>query len=51
MYASIWRILPGPWPARALLALLLLAGVVYALFTWVFPEIAPLVPFNDTTVE
>jgi len=51
MYALMWRILPGPWPIRLLLALALLAGLVYVLFTWVFPEIAPLVPFNDTTVE
>ena len=50
MYALIWRILPGPWPVRALLALLLVLGVVYSLFTWVFPAVAPHVPFNDTTV-
>lgn len=50
-YGLIWRILPGPWPVKTLLALVLLAGVVAALFTWVFPEIAPLMPFNDVTID
>ncbi|MDR1833183.1 MAG: hypothetical protein LBQ92_00785 [Propionibacteriaceae bacterium] len=50
-YGLIWRILPGPKPVKALLALALLAGVVYCLFTWVFPWLEPLMPFNDVTVE
>ena len=50
MYASLWRSLPGPWPVRALISLVLIAAFVYALFTYVFPAVAPLVPFNDTTV-
>ena len=50
MYALLWRSLPGPWPVKALLCLALLAAVIYVLFSWVFPELAPYVPFNDTTV-
>lgn len=50
MYALLWRSLPGPWPVKAVLALALVAAVVVALFTWVFPEVAHLMPFNDTTV-
>lgn len=50
MYALLWRSLPGPWPVKALLALLLAAAVVVALFTWGFPALAPYIPFNDNTV-
>lgn len=51
MYAALWRALPGPVGVRLLLALLLLLAVVAACFVWVFPAVAPYVPFNDTTVE
>ncbi len=51
LYGAIWSILPGPWPVKAILALALIAGVIAALFTWVFPMIEPLMPFNDITVE
>lgn len=50
MYAALWRSLPGPWPVKAVLALLLVAVVVVALFTWAFPALAPHMPFNDSTV-
>ena len=35
---------------RASVLLLLAAVVVYFCFTWLFPQIAPFMPFNDTTV-
>ena len=45
MYAAIWRILPGPWPVRLILALALLAGVAYLcifhLYPWVMQEFFP----------
>lgn len=50
MYGWLWRILPGPVPVKALLALGLAVAVVAALFVWVFPAVAPLMPFNDGTV-
>ncbi|MCE1173875.1 MAG: hypothetical protein LWW77_04610 [Propionibacteriales bacterium] len=50
-YGWLWRILPGPTPAKVIGALILLVAVIAALFTWVFPAIAPLMPFNETTVE
>lgn len=50
MYGWLWRILPGPVPVKALLALVLAAAVVAVLFVWVFPAVAPLMPFNDGTV-
>lgn len=51
MYGWLWRSLPGPTPVRVLLAVLLLLAVVVVCFQWVFPAIAPLVPFNDGTVD
>ncbi len=51
LYGWLWRRLPGPKAVKVLLATVLLVAVVAVLFSWVFPVIAPLMPFNDTTVE
>lgn len=51
MYGWLWRVLPGPAWVRALLLLGLLAALVVACFTWIFPAVAPLMPFNDITVD
>ena len=51
MYGWIWRHLPGPTPVRALIALVLIAGIVLLLFTVVFPWLEPLLPFTDVTVD
>ena len=50
MYGLIWRALPGPWAVKLLLSLLLIAAVVYLLMEYVFPVIAPYMPFNEATV-
>lgn len=50
MYGWLWRHLPGTWPVKLVCALALVALVVYALFTWVFPWVEPLLPFNRNTV-
>lgn len=51
MYPWIWRHLPGPWPVRLLLALVLVAATVLLLFTTVFPWAEQSLPFLDVTVE
>ena len=51
LYAAIWRALPGPLVVRILLATVLLLLVVVVCFLWLFPRIAPLMPFNDNTVD
>ena len=51
IYSAIWRALPGPLVVRVLLAAVLVLAVVAVLFVWVFPRIAPLMPFNDNTVD
>ncbi len=50
IYGTLWRILPGPTAVKVIEAVLLFVVVVAVLFTWVFPLLAPLMPFNDTTV-
>jgi hypothetical protein len=51
LYGAIWRALPGPLPVRILLAAVLVLAVVAFCFLWLFPRIAPLMPFNDNTVD
>ena len=55
VYALIWRLLPGPLPARVGLAAALLAAVVLLLFTVVFPWVeswaGQLLPFTEVTVN
>lgn len=50
-YGWLWRVLPGPVAVKVLQVIVLVAVVVAVLFTWVFPAIAPLMPFNQTTVD
>ena len=50
MYGWLWRQLPGPaWVRVVVLAIAALA-VLAACFAWVFPAVAPVMPFNNTTV-
>lgn len=51
LYSALWRALPGRPAVKALQALVLVVLAVAVLFVWVFPRIAPLMPFNDNTVE
>ena len=51
MYALLWRVLPGPTAVKVMVLIVLAVVVVAVLFTWVFPAVAPLVPFNSTTVD
>jgi len=52
IFPFVWRILPGPVPLKILELLVLLAVIVYALFTWVFPWVAAdILPPPDGTVD
>ena len=51
MYAALWRALPGPRWVKALQCLVLVLAVVAVCFVWLFPAVAPYMPFNDNNVE
>ena len=51
MYTWIWRTLPGGLPGKLVGSLVLLAAAVLLLFFVVFPEVEPLLPFGDVTVD
>ena len=51
MYAALWRVLPGPWWVRLLIVIILIAAVLFALATWVFPWVDTLVNPQDVTVD
>jgi hypothetical protein len=51
MYGALWRRLPGPWPVKAVLSLVLVVLVVAVCFLWLFPAIAPYMPFNGNSVQ
>ena len=51
MYGALWRVLPGPWWVRVLILLVLIAVVLWACITWVFPFIDQFVAPTDSTVE
>ena len=50
MYGWLWRHLPGPTAVRVVTAVVLVLAVLAACFLWVFPAVAPYMPFNQTTV-
>jgi hypothetical protein len=47
VYGWIWRHLPGNFPVKFLLSLLLLFAVLWLLFQHVFPWLDPRLPFNQ----
>jgi hypothetical protein len=51
MYAALWRVLPGPLWVRVLLALVLVAAVLFALVSWVFPWVDGIVNNQEATVN
>lgn len=50
MYGWLWRHLPGPWAVRVLILAVAAFAVLAVCFVWVFPALAPHMPFNETTV-
>lgn len=50
MYASLWRVLPGPTWVRTLIAIALAAVVIAALVQWVFPWASDTLLPQESTV-
>ena len=51
MYATLWRLIPGPVWLRILIVLVLVAAITAALVLWVFPFVDQFVTPQDVTVE
>ncbi|MFD3688976.1 hypothetical protein ACFWTE_29665 [Nocardiopsis sp. NPDC058631] len=51
MYGLIWRILPGPWASKFIMAVGLLIGAAALLWFFAFPALSPHMPFNDGAVD
>lgn len=51
MYAALWRLLPGPWWIRLIVALVVLAAVLYGLFFYVFPWVSTMITPQDSIIQ
>ena len=47
MYRALWNALPGPFPLKLLLTLIILTAVFFLLMEVVFPWVATVMPYND----
>ncbi|MDO5669267.1 MAG: hypothetical protein Q4G50_04635 [Corynebacterium sp.] len=50
MYGPLWRALPGPWPVKLIVVLILVAAVFLLLMEVVFPWVSTLMPYADVAV-
>lgn len=50
MYGALWWVLPGPVWLRMLIVLVLVAVVLFALVSWVFPWVDSLLGPQEGTV-
>ncbi|WP_394281945.1 hypothetical protein [Corynebacterium sp.] len=50
MYQAFWRALPGPWPVKLIITLILLAAVFCLLMDVVFPWVSAQMPYTDVAV-
>lgn len=50
MYGYLWRVLPGPRPVKALLAIVIAVALVLLLMEVVFPWVSAQMPYSDVTV-
>ena len=51
MYVWLWRHLPGGFWGKLVICALMIASVCALLLFVVFPEVEPLLPFSDVTVD
>lgn len=51
MFSIIWRFFPGPAWLRVIVLLIVLAALVYALITYVYPWVTLQFPPEDVTVN
>lgn len=50
MFSLVWRFFPGPAWLRVIVLLLVLAALVYAVITYVYPWVALQFPQEEVTI-
>lgn len=50
MYALLWHALPGRWPLKVLILIILAVAVFFLLMEVVFPWVSSMMPYNDVSV-
>ncbi|MBN9645333.1 hypothetical protein ACFSSC_11710 [Corynebacterium mendelii] len=50
MYSFFWRLLPGPWPVKLIITLIIAVAVFFLLMEVVFPWVSAMMPYNDVSV-
>ncbi|QIM15527.1 hypothetical protein G7067_02455 [Leucobacter insecticola] len=50
MFSLVWRFFPGPAWLRVIVLLIVLAAVVYAVITYIYPWVALQFPPEESTV-
>ncbi|WP_430868026.1 hypothetical protein [Demequina aurantiaca] len=51
IFPAVWRILPGPTLVKALLLVILIGAIVWALFEFVFPWVSVEFGIQDQNIE
>ena len=51
MYAALWRMLPGPWWVKLIIALVVLVAIFLLLMEVGFPYIGPMMPWTSVAVD
>lgn len=50
MYQYLWNKLPGSWPIKLVITLIILAAIFMLLMEVVFPWVSSYMPYNDVAV-
>ncbi|MGP6175625.1 hypothetical protein [Corynebacterium sp. A21] len=50
MYGWFWRTLPGPWPLKTLIVVVVLIALFFLLMEVIFPALSLLMPYADVAV-
>lgn len=50
MYLWFWRSLPGPWPVKMIITVVMAAAVFLLLMEVIFPWVSDLMPYSDVSV-
>ncbi|AZA12508.1 hypothetical protein ACFPVT_01360 [Corynebacterium choanae] len=50
MYSWMWSKLPGQWPVKLIITLIIAVAVFFLLMEVVFPWVSSMMPYNEVAV-